>query len=151
MCLCVCVCVCFCLPACLRVNMYKCVLCVCACFYDVCACFYVHVRNRRKMEGDDIKNAPCRTCHTGRLGNQVDRYNCHPLYCSFHIYIDTCSSSTCRKYLQQGHRLNMQIDRCRNTEHSVNPFTAMLVAPSLGNLPIKVPNLKSLQPFPPFA
>ena len=30
-----------------------------------------------------------------------------------------------------------------------NPFTAMLVAPSLGKRPIKVPNLKPLRPFCP--
>ena len=144
-----CVCVSVYLPVCMLICIS--VFCACACFYDVCACFHVHVLYWCKMEGDDMKNAPCRTCHTGRLGNQVDRYNCHPLYCSFHIYTDTCSSSTCRKYLQQGHRLNMQTDRCRNTEHNINPFTAMLVAPSLGNRPIKVPNLKSLRPFPPFA
>ena len=35
--------------------------------------------------------------------------------------------------------------------NNVNPFTAMLAAPSLGKRPIKVPNLKSLSFFPPFA
>ena len=33
----------------------------------------------------------------------------------------------------------------------LNPFTAMLAAPSLSKRPIKMPNLKSLRPFFPFA
>ena len=33
----------------------------------------------------------------------------------------------------------------------INPFTAMLALQSLWKRPIKVPNLKSLRPFPPFA
>ena len=38
-------------------------------------------------------------------------------------------------------------------EEDINPFTAMLAAPSLGKRPIKVPNLKSFRLFfsPPFS
>ena len=32
-------------------------------------------------------------------------------------------------------------------EEDINPFTAMLAAPSLGKRPIKVPNLKSFRLF----